>query len=55
MKSDIAKVKVSLTLFIPPYKTTNKYELSPTEYKKLLKGNNRTYKKAYLVWKMLLT
>ena len=31
MKVDIAKVKPSPNLFIPGYKTTNIYELSPTE------------------------
>ena len=47
MKADIAKAKVSPNLFIPPDKTTNMYELSPSEYKKLLKDNiTKTCKKA---------
>ena len=47
MKADIAKVKDSPNLFIPADKTTSMYELSPTEYKKLLKANiTKAYKKA---------
>ena len=47
MKADIAKAKYSPNLFIPPDKTTNMYELSPSEYKKLLKDNiTKTCKKA---------
>ena len=47
LKGDIARVKTSHNLFLPADKTTNMYELSPTEYKKLLKDNIiKTYKKA---------
>ena len=47
MKADIAKLKDSSKLFIRADKTTNRYELSPTEYKTLLKDNiTKTYKKA---------
>ena len=40
IKADIRKVKASPNLFIPADKTANMYELSPTEYKKLLKGQH---------------
>ena len=47
MKSDITKVKDSLSVFIPADKTRNMYKLSPTEYKKIFKSNiTKTYKKA---------
>ena len=46
MKADIVKVKASLNLFIPADKTKNMFEVSPTEYKKLLRDNTtKTHKK----------
>ena len=38
MKADVAKVKASPNLFIPADKTTNMYELSPAEEKKLFRS-----------------
>ena len=47
MKDDINKIKSSLNVFIPADKTTNIYELTPKEYKTLLRNNVRkTYRKA---------
>ena len=47
MKDDINKIKSSLNVFIPADKTTNMYELTPKEYKKLSKKNvTKTYGKA---------
>ena len=40
MKDDINKIKSSLNVFIPADKTTNMYELTPKEYKKLLRNND---------------
>ena len=46
IKADIARVKALPNVFIPADKTTNMYELLPTEYKRLLKDNmTKTYKK----------
>ena len=47
MKVDINKFKSSLNIFIPADKTTNMYELTPKEYKKLLRNNvTKNYRKA---------
>ena len=45
--NDINKVKSSLNVFIPADKTTNMYELTPKEHKKLLRDNvTKTFRKA---------
>ena len=47
MKDDIKKIKSFLDFFISADKTTNMYELTPKEYKKLLRNNvTKTYRKA---------
>ena len=47
IKDDINKIKSSSNVFIPADKTTNMYELTPKEYKKLLRNNvTKTYRKA---------
>ena len=47
MKDDINKIKSSLNVFVPADKTTNMNELTPKEYKKLLRNNvTKTYRKA---------
>ena len=47
MKDDINKFKSSLNVFILADKTTNIYELTPKEYKKLLRNNvTKNYRKA---------
>ena len=47
MKDDINKFKSSLNIFIPADKTTNMYELTPKEYKNLLRNNvTKNYRKA---------
>ena len=47
MKDNISKIKSSLNVFIPADKTTVMYELTPKEYKKLLRKNaTKTYRKA---------
>ena len=47
MKDNISKIKSSLNVFIPADKTTVTYELTPKEYKKLLRKNaTKTYRKA---------
>ena len=46
MKDDIKKIKSFLDFFISADKTTNMYELTPKEYKKLLRNNvTKTYRK----------
>ena len=47
MKDNINKIKSSSNVFIPADKTTNMYELTPKEYKKLLRNNvTKNYRKA---------
>ena len=47
LKRDIEKIKASDNVFLFADKTTNLYEISPAEHKKLLKENiTKTYKKA---------
>ena len=47
MKDGINKIKSSLNVFISADKTTNMYELTPKQYKKLLRNNvTKTYRKA---------
>ena len=47
IKDDINKIKSSLNVLIAADRTTNMYELTPKEYKKLLRNNvTKTYRKA---------
>ena len=47
MKDDINEIKSSSNVFMPADKTTNMLELTPKEYKKLLRDDvTKTYRKA---------
>ena len=47
IKDDINKIKSSLNVLITADRTTNMYELTPKEYKNLLRNNvTKTYRKA---------
>ena len=47
IKNNISKIKSSQNVFVSVDKTTNLYEMTPNDYKKLLYKNiNKTYKKS---------